>query len=119
MYIRIESYPGIHPELASEYPGVILQENTPGHVAAVETKIIDPNTITSANFSNNDITNTTSMSDDNDTPTPIFTINPTLEAEPDDEHEYSEDYYEDNYDDDENFEEVEPPQEGTPDPISI
>ena len=67
---------------------MILEEDTPGPVVVVETRILDSNTITAAADDNSGITNTTGVYDDSDYPTPIFTFNPTPEAEPDDEHEY-------------------------------
>ena len=58
----------------------------------MDTKIIDPNDIAPAAADNSDIKNTIVLYDDNEAPTPIFTINPTYEEEPDDEHDYIDDY---------------------------
>ena len=56
---------------------MLLEEYIPGHVAASENVIIDPNTIASATASNSGITNITGVYDDSNATTPIFTINPT------------------------------------------
>ena len=44
---------------------------------AVETEILDPKTIAADDAANSGITNTTVVYDDRESPTPIFTINPT------------------------------------------
>ena len=44
----LETDIGIHPELVNEFPVVLLKEDNPDPVAALETKILDPNTITAA-----------------------------------------------------------------------
>ena len=78
---------------------MILEEYTPGPVAAVDTKTIDSNAIASAAAANSGITHTTGVCDDSDATTSIFTpIKPTTETEPNNEHEYSEDDEEDNDD---------------------
>ena len=84
---------------------MLLEEDIPGPVADVETKIIDPNTISAAAATNSGIKNTTGVYDDSKSPTYIFRINPiqqahevepgpTTEAEPD--YEDDEVYAEDN-----------------------
>ena len=47
----------------------------------METNILDTDT-----SANSGISNTTGVYDDSDAPTPIFTINPTPEMEPNDVH---------------------------------
>ena len=79
-----------------------MEENTPGHVAAVETEIIYPNYINSAADANSGITNTIGVFEDSDAPYPIFTINPTPEVEIDNENEDNEDDDDDEDYDDEN-----------------
>ena len=79
-------YPGNHPELATEFPELLLEKDNPCHVAAVETKIIYPNTITSAAADNSGIKNTPGVYADRNAPTSIFTINPTPEAKHKDKH---------------------------------
>ena len=69
----MEPDPRNHPELAAEFPGVILEEDTPGHVSYVETKTLDPNDIVAASSANSGITNTTGVYNDSDAPTPVFT----------------------------------------------
>ena len=98
-----------------------MEEDNPGPTAAVEIKILDPNTIADTSATNSGITNTTGVYDNSNTTTTIFKINPTTEAEPDYEHECS-----DNYDDDEGYDddddevkEVEPPEKDKIDLISI
>ena len=100
---------------------MILEEDNPGPVAAVETKTIYTNAISAIAADNSGITNNTEVYNYSKHPTLIFTINPTPDVEPDDEHEASEDDDNDeNYDDDDEiFEEVYSPEEDTPDPISI
>ena len=71
---------GRHPELAAEFPGGLLEEDNRGPFAAVETKILDPNTIVAAAAANIGIKNTTGVYDDSDYNNTIFTINPTSEA---------------------------------------
>ena len=64
---------------------MLLEEDIPVPVAAVETKILDPNTIAAAAATNSGIANTTGVYYDSNSPTPIFTINstqPIPEAEP-------------------------------------
>ena len=58
---------------------MLLEEDIPVPVAAVETKIIDPNTIVTATADNSGIKNTIGVYDDSNSPTSIFTINPTLD----------------------------------------
>ena len=70
---------GSHPELAAELPGVLLEEDNPGPVSAVDTKILYPYSISTAAAYNSVIKNTTGLYDDSDAP--IFSINPTPEAE--------------------------------------
>ena len=87
---------------------MFLDEEIPGPVTAVETKIIDPNAIATADDVNNSTTNTTVVYDNSKAPNPIFTINPTPEAEPEpttvketnDEHEENDDDDDEDYDDD-------------------
>ena len=111
----IDQDPGIHPELAADLPGVILEENTPVPVAAVDTKKLNPNAIAAATTANSGIKNTTGVYDGSDAPTPIFTINPTPEAEPGYGHgDRDDDDDEDNDDDDDKVDEVEPPEEDIP-----
>ena len=79
-------------------------------------KILDPNSIAAPVDTNSGIKNVTGEYDDRNVPTPIFTINPVPEVEPDDEHKDSEEYdydgcYDYYYD---QVEEVEPPEEDTP-----
>ena len=74
---------GSHTELSADFPGVIPEEDILGPVAAVETKILDPNAISNANAANSGITNTTGVHDARNTPTPIFTIKLKTEAGPD------------------------------------
>ena len=71
---------GSHPELAADSPGLILEEDVPGPVSSMETKILDPNVISAAAATNSGITNTTGLYDDSNAPTSIFTINPKIEA---------------------------------------
>ena len=78
---------GIHPEFAAYFPGFFLEEDTPVPVAAVETKILDPKAIAAAAADKSGIKNTIGFYDVSDSPTPIFTIKPTPDAEPDNEHE--------------------------------
>ena len=103
---------------------MLLEEETPGPVTAVDTEIIDPNTIAAAAAANSGITDTTGLYDESNSPTPIVTINPTqptpdtepnstLEAKPD--YEDDEDYAGDN----DKVEEVEPSEEDIPDTILI
>ena len=93
-----------HPELAAEFPVVLLEEDIPGLVATMETEILEPNASAAeaADTSNSGIKNTTGVYDAINTLTPIFTINPTPEAEPNNEHEDNDDN-KDDYDD-ENYE---------------
>ena len=93
--------PGNHPELAAEFLGMLLEEDNPGHVAVADTKTLKPNTIIAVASTNSVIKNTEGVYNESDTPTSIFKTNPRTEAEPENEHEYSEDdnNYED-YDDD-------------------
>ena len=95
MGVIIQQYPGSHPELAAEFPVVLLKEDTTGPVATVETKTLDPSTIANAAVSTSVITNTTGFYNDRNSPTPIFSIKPTPDLKPNDQNEYSE------YDDDE------------------
>ena len=108
LYGLIDPYTGSHPELAADFPGVLLEEYTPGPVDTVGTKILDPNAIASAADANSGITNTTGGYDYSTAPITILKINPTPEAENDNEHEYSEnnDNYEYYGDYDEKVEEV-------------
>ena len=110
---------GSHPELAAESSGMLLEEDTPCPVYAVQNEKIDPNNIATADGAKSGIKNTTGVYDYSDDPNPIFTINPTPETEPDNTHEDSDDYDEDNDDDNEKVEEVELPEEYKLDPISI
>ena len=55
----IETDPGIHTELVPEFTVVLLEEDTPGPVAAVETKTLDTNSIAAPVAANSGITNTT------------------------------------------------------------
>ena len=99
---------------------MLLEEDTPGPVAAMETKTLDPNAIAAAATTNSVIKNTTGVYAGNDYTTPNFTIKPTTKADTYNEHEDSEDDSdEDNDEDDDKVEEVEPPEEDTPNPISI
>ena len=68
---------GSHPELAAELPRVLLEEDIPGPVAAMEIEILDPNIIAAAAAANSGIKNTTGLYDDSYDPTPIFTIKST------------------------------------------
>ena len=68
---------GIQPKLVSEFPVLFLEEDTPGPVTAVDTEIIDHNTIAAAADANSGVTNTTGLYNYSNAPTPIFTINPT------------------------------------------
>ena len=68
----IEANQGHHPKLATDFPRVILEEDIPGPVAAVETKIIDPNAIAAAATANSGITNTTGLYYNSDDPTPFI-----------------------------------------------
>ena len=72
----------------------------------MDTKTLDHNAIAATAAANRGITNTTGFYDDSNAPTPTFTIKPTPETEPYNEHEESEDDDEDNYDDDGAVEEV-------------
>ena len=63
---------GSHPEFANYFQGVLLEEDIPGSVTAVETKILDPNTIAAATSGNSCITNTTEVYDDSDATTPFL-----------------------------------------------
>ena len=89
LYSLIETDPGSHPELDYWFPGLLVEEDIPGPVAAVETKKLDPNDIAATASDNSGIKNTTGVYDDSNTPTPIFTIKPIYNMEPDHEHEYS------------------------------
>ena len=74
----MEPYPGSHPDLAAEFPVLILEGDTTGPITAVDTETIGPNNISDASASNNSITNTQGFCDDRNSPTPIFSpINPT------------------------------------------
>ena len=108
-----------HTELAAKLPGLLLEKYTPGPVSPIDIETLDPKNIDAAAVDNSGITNNTGVYDDTDTPTPIFTINPTPDTEPDNKHKGSEDGDEDNYDENEKVEEVEPPKEDTLDLISI
>ena len=73
---------------------MLLEEDTLCHVAAVETKTIDPSNINTADADNSDIINTTRACGDSCSPTPILApIKPTpdthIDEELDDYHEYS------------------------------
>ena len=68
---------GSHPELAAELPGVLLEEDIPRPVAAMEIEILDPNNIAAAAAANRGIKNTTGLYDDIYAPTPIFKIKST------------------------------------------
>ena len=59
------------------------------------------------------------MHDNSNAPTPIFTINPTFETDPEDEHAENYDIDDDNDGKIDKVEEVEPSEEDTPDLISI
>ena len=96
--------------------GLLLEEDTPCIVAAVETEILEPNAIVDASATNSDITNTIRVYYYSNTTTLRFTINPKPEAETEDKHEDSED---DDYNEDDKVEKVEPPEDDTPDQISI
>ena len=48
----------------------------------METKILDPNTIVAVTDANSGIANTTVVYYNSDAPTPIFTINPIPDVEP-------------------------------------
>ena len=100
----IDPYPGSHPELDTELPVVLLEDDTPGPVSAVETKTLDPNAIATASSDNSGIINTKGFYDYSNAPTPIFTINPTPEMKPNGKHEGIEDYDYYNYYDDGDFE---------------
>ena len=94
---------------------MLLEEDIPGPISALDTEILDPNTISAAATSNSGIANSTVVYDDIDDPTPIFTINPiqpSPEAEPDPKPEAKPDDEDDeDYDDDNNkVEELEPPE---------
>ena len=81
----LEPYHGSHPDLDYDLPGVLLEEDIPGPVAAAENEILDLNTIDAVANINGGITNKTVVCDYSNAPTPIFTINPTQpapEAEP-------------------------------------
>ena len=67
----------IHTELAYEFPGELLEENIPGPVAFMETKILEPNDISSAAAANSSIINTRGVYYGIDNPTPFLKINPT------------------------------------------
>ena len=61
-----------HPALATEFAGVLLDEEILGPVAAVETEIIYPNIIAAAADNYSGIANTTIVYDNSNAPTPIF-----------------------------------------------
>ena len=64
------------------FPGVLLEEDNPGPVAAVETKTLDPNVISDAASSNSSIKHITGLRGDSDAPTSIYIpINPTPETQ--------------------------------------
>ena len=64
---------------------MLLEEDTLGRIAAVDTKTLDPNAIYANYSANSGITHTIGMC--NIRPPPIFTpINPTPEMKPDDEN---------------------------------
>ena len=80
---------GIQPELAGEFIAVLLEEDTSGPVATVETETLKPNAIVTSADSNGVITHNPGVCDGSDFPNPIFTrINPAPEThineEPDD-----------------------------------
>ena len=77
LYGLIETYPGIHSGLSTEFPGLLLEEDTPCPIAAVDTKTLDSNNIVTAAATNGGPTNTTGLYYYNNDTTPIFTINPT------------------------------------------
>ena len=85
--------------LDTELPGVLLDEYTLDPVAAVETKILDPNAIAADADDNSGISNITGVYDNSNAPTPIFTINSTSEAEPNDGNEDKDDDDNEDYDD--------------------
>ena len=118
----------IHPELSADFPGVLLEEDIPDNVAAVDTETLEPNSIAASADANSGIKNTTGVYYDSAAPTPLLStvtnpivssINPTPDTEPDDEHAYIKDDNKDNDDGDGEVEEVEPPEEDTPYPIKI
>ena len=111
--------PRIHPELVAELLVTLLEEETPGPISARDTKTLDPNAITAASDTNSDIANTKVVHDDSNVPTPIFTINPTPEAENNYGREDSYDDSEDNDNYDDKVKKVQPPEQDTPETISI
>ena len=72
VYGLLEPDHGIHPELATEFPGVLLEEEIPGPVAAVEAEILYPNAIDAAAAANSGIVNTTGVYDGDDSPSPFL-----------------------------------------------
>ena len=74
--VLIEQDPGSHPDLAADFRQVILEEDTPIPIAAVETKTFFRNAIAAAASATSGIKNTTGFYYDRDSPTPIFKINP-------------------------------------------
>ena len=61
---------------------MLLEEDTPGSIAAVETKILGPKNIAALAAANSVIKNTTGLYDCSNAPTPVFTIKPTPDKEP-------------------------------------
>ena len=61
---------------------MLLEEDTPGSIAAVETKILGPKNIAALAAANSVIKNTTGLYDYSNAPTPVFTISPTPDKKP-------------------------------------
>ena len=104
----------IQTGLATDFPGVIREEDTPVPIAAVETELFDPNTIAAAAAANSNIKHNTGVYYDRDSNIPILKTNPTqpipeVELDPTPEAKPNEEDDEDYDDDNDEVEEVEPP----------
>ena len=126
LYVLIEIDTGKHPKLATEFLGVLLEEDNIGPITVVENETPEPNDISSANAAdfNSVSTPNPGVYGGIETPTPIFLpIKPTpdthINEEPDydnQESNFIDEGSDDNYD---SVEEIEIPEEDTPYQITI
>ena len=72
LYFHLEPDPGTPTKLADDFSGVILEEDNLEPVAALETKILDPNDITTSAAANSGIKNITGVYYDSNTTTNIL-----------------------------------------------
>ena len=70
--VLIDPDPGSHPVLVSELPVLILDENTPYQITAMETNTLVPSSIADFSDANRCNTHNTVVCDNNEAPAPIL-----------------------------------------------